>query len=63
MSRKWRRRRAGSGSTSSPTLSRQAGRTAPGAELALHVLEVAEAAVEAVATRTVVDVPPLRTPS
>ncbi len=33
------------------------------AELALHVLEVAEAAVEAVATRTVVDVPPISTPS
>jgi predicted dehydrogenase len=31
------------------------------AELALHVLEVAEAAVEAVATRTVVDVPPIGT--
>jgi predicted dehydrogenase len=30
-----------------------------GAELALHVLEVAEAAVEAVASRTVVDVPPI----
>lgn len=33
------------------------------AELALHVLEVAEAAVEAVTTRTVVDVPPIVAPS
>jgi predicted dehydrogenase len=33
------------------------------AELALHVLEVAEAAVQAAATRTVVDVPPIGTGS
>ena len=33
------------------------------AELALHVLEVAEAAVEAAAGRKVIDVPPIGTPS